>query len=182
MTFLKKAYPIPKEELEELRMISNLDPEEICRLKDVFVRLVGGENGTLHKDAFLAIDFIENNPLKDRLAICFGYDRGIIDLDFPQFLRGTSRFNAKLSKDEKLRLAFRMQDFDNDGMLGKEDVKEYLTRVTTSSTLGDSELDDIVSEIFSEILANPKSTAISFQDFARCMAPTDFHTKLILPF
>lgn len=60
---LKKAYPIPKEELEELRMISNLDPEEICRLKDVFVRLVGGENGTLHKDAFLAIDFIENNPL-----------------------------------------------------------------------------------------------------------------------
>ena len=182
MFSLKKVYAIPNEELEELRMISNLDPEEICRLKDVYVELVGSENGTLHKDAFLGIDFVENNPLKDRLAICFGYDRGVIDLDFPQFLRGTSRFNAQLSKDEKLRLAFRMQDFDNDGVLGREDVKEYLTRVTMSSTLGDSELDDIVKEIFSEVLPNPKAAAITFQDFARCMAPTDFHTKLILPF
>jgi len=160
-------------------MISNLDPEEICRLKDVFVDLVGVENGTLHKDIFLAIDFIENNPLKDRLAICFGYDRGIVDLDFPQFLRGTSRFNAKLSKDEKLRLAFKMQDFDNDGVLGRDDVREYLTRVTT---LSDIELDDIVKEILSEVLPNPTGKSISFQDFARCMAPTDFHTKLILPF
>ena len=42
----KKVYAIPNEELEELRMISNLDPEEICRLKDVYVELVGSENGS----------------------------------------------------------------------------------------------------------------------------------------
>lgn len=179
---MKKTYPIPNEELEELRMISNLEPDEICRLKDVFVQLVGSETGTLRKDDFLNIDFIQNNPLKDRLALCFGFDHGVIDLDFPQFLRGTSRFNAPLSKDEKLRLAFRIQDFDNDGVLGREDVKEYLRRVSMSATLGEEELEDIAKEIFNEIVPNPKAVSITFQDFARCMAPTDFHTKLILPF
>ena len=177
-----KDYSIPPEELEELKMLTSLEPDEICRLKDVFEELVGSENGTLHKDDFLDLDFVDCNPLKDRLAICFGFDHGIIDMDFRQFIRGISRFNAPLSKEEKLKLAFRLQDFDNDGVLDRADVKEYLRRVTTSGSLPESELDTIVTEVFNEVLPNPTNPAITFQDFARCMAPTDFHTKLILPF
>ena len=180
--FVKRGYSIPDEELEELRMLTSLDPDEICRLKEKFEELVGSEGGTFHKDEFLDLDFVDCNPLKDRLAICFGFEHGIIDMDFRQFIRGVSRFNAPLSKEEKLKLAFRLQDFDNDGVLNRTDVKEYLRRVTTSSSLQESELDDIVSEVFNEVLPNPTNPAITFQDFARCMAPTDFHTKLILPF
>ena len=182
--FAKKKYSIPEEELEELKMLTSLESDEICRLKDKFVDLVGSENedARFRKDDFLDQDFVDSTPLKDRLALCFGFEHGIIDMDFRQFIRGVSRFNAPLSKEEKLKLAFRLQDFDNDGMLGRADVKEYLRRVTTSSILPEAELDDIVTEVFKEVLPNPTNPAITFQDFARCMAPTDFHTKLILPF
>ena len=173
---------IPDEELEELKMLTSMEAEEICRLKDVFVELVGSETGMLQKDGFLDVDYVANNPLKDRLALCFGFDHGTTDMDFRKFIRGISRFNAPLTKDEKLRLAFKLQDFDNDGVLSREDVKEYLRRVTTVTTLPEVELDDIVTEVFNEMVPNSTSKVITFQDFASCMAPTDFHTKLILPF
>ena len=72
-SFFVTLFDIPEEELEEYRMLSGLDRSEICRLKAYFEDEVGA-NGVMTKQHFLSIPFIADNPLKDRLALCFGYD------------------------------------------------------------------------------------------------------------
>jgi len=44
------------------------------------------------------------------------------------------------------------------------------------------ELKDIVDEVFRESSSDNKMQYLTFQDFSRVLAPTDFHIKLLLPF
>jgi Ca2+-binding EF-hand superfamily protein len=186
MIFPEEAnYDIPAEELEELRMMSNLEVNEIKRLKKYYVEeLTGGkDDARLGKDQFLDIPCVANNPLKERLVVCFGFSaRNNHSLDFPSFLLALSKFNAVRKKEEKLRLAFQIQDFDDDNQLSRDDVKKYLQCVTDNNgILSDEQLEDTVTEIFRETSSSIKQTEITFADFCRVMAPTDFHTKLYLP-
>lgn len=179
------SYIIPAEELEELRMMSNLEVNEIKRLKKYYVEELTSdkEDGRLSQDVFLDIPCVANNPLKERLVVCFGFSaRNNFSLDFPSFLLALSRFNAVRKKEEKLRLAFQIQDFDDDNLLSRDDVKKYLQCITDDNgILSDEQLEDAVTEIFRESSSSIKQTEITFSDFCRVMAPTDFHTKLYLP-
>lgn len=51
-------------------------------------------------------------------------------IKFKDFLLGLSLFNARGQSDTKLKIAFRIQDFDNDGVLSVEDIIEYLLTIT----------------------------------------------------
>jgi Ca2+-binding EF-hand superfamily protein len=189
--FFVPDYDIPEEELEEYRMLSGLEPLEICRLRQYFEDEVGSKDGYMTKEMFLDIPFVSGNPLKERLALCFGYDAETQKMDFVTWLQGVALFNSHGKKEEKLKLAFKLQDFDGDGMLSKEDLTKYLQLITGFGnqikgakllTVNEFQLRDVVEECFRESSTDNKMQYISFQDFSRVMAPTDFHIKLVLPF
>jgi len=183
-SLFKSEIDIPEEELEELRMTSTLEPEEICRLRRVFYERTGGIE-RMNLATFKDIPCVSINPLKERVAMCFGFEAGVTSLDFPGFLTGVARFNSHGRKDEKLKLAFRLQDFDDDEKLSKEDLKQYLKLVT--SDWADDKITDMVELTFREVkgqqpAANSQGEEqyIELSEFIRCMHATDFHTKLVL--
>ena len=46
-------------------------------------------------------------------------------LPFLKFMATLSNFDAPGARDAKLKLAFRIQDFDADGVLGRDDLRAY---------------------------------------------------------
>jgi Ca2+-binding EF-hand superfamily protein len=174
-------YSIPEEELEEYRMLSGLEPEYICKLHDYFLDETGDENSVMTKEMFEEIPFVEVNPLRDRLALCFGFENEITEMNFELFLQGVALFNSHGKREEKLKIAFKMHDFDNDNQISKSDLLTYLDRVTGDRVPGTDKA-DIVDEVFRESSSDPKGQYLSFQDFSRVLAPTDFHTNISLPF
>lgn len=58
-----------------------------------------------------------------------------------------------------------------------------VTHLTLAQTdFNAMELKDIVDEVFRESSSDNKMQYLTFQDFSRVLAPTDFHIKLLLPF
>lgn len=183
-SFVKVVYDIPEEELEELRMTSALEPDEICRLKRSFFEYTSGQE-LMTRDMFMDIYCIRVNPLKERISICFGFENGVSSLDFPKFLNGVALFNSHGKKEEKLKLAFRLQDFNDDGVLTREDMVRYLETITGqpgTKVAGweGTKIADVVDRVFSETASDDKKQEINIQDFTRCLTSTDFHTKLQL--
>ena len=164
------------EETEELRMITNLEVKEILRLREYFQSL-SANSGFLAADDFLSMDSIKNNPLKERIAYCFGYNENVKMLDFKSFIVGFSLFNS-VSREELARTAFMLHDFDNDGFISKEDLRKYVVAIT-SKDIADDDIDEIVDNVFNE-LHNPK--LISFAEFQHIITFSDFHAKLRIPF
>eukprot|EP01031_Cornospumella_fuschlensis_P036906 gene36906-44774_t len=166
--------------MEEYRMLSGFKPKEIHRLKKLFERYSENKD-LLSKELFLNLEPLANNPLKDRIALCFGYDEEVAELDFQAFLCGVSLFNSPGQREQKLRTAFRIQDFDNDGIINKSDLIKYL-EVVTSGTLDEKQIAEVAELVLKETASDPLQEAITYSDFQRVVAPQDFQAKLRLPF
>jgi hypothetical protein len=88
------------------------------------------EPDCITRTEFLRIPSVAVNPLKDRLCVCFGFGAAAADgtcapssKTFRDFLEVLSAFNNPTAPAEhKLRIAFQMQDFDDDGELSKADL------------------------------------------------------------
>jgi Ca2+-binding EF-hand superfamily protein len=170
---------VSDERMEEYRMISGFKSSEILRLYHLFYDLTD-KDPLLTRDKFLSISFIESNPLRFRIAMCFGYDEERNSLNFEEFLSGVSLFNSPGQREQKLRTAFRIQDFDGDGVINKGDLMDYLKTIT-SETLGEEELQMIASQVLMETSSDLNQESISFGDFQKVVAPLDFQAKLLLP-
>lgn len=171
---------ISDEKMEEYRMLSGFKTKEISRLQRLFVQFTAGAD-TISKDTFLDLDCIVNNPLKERIAMCFGFDVEVARLDFQSFLCGVALFNSPGQREQKLKTAFRIQDFDNDGVLNKGDLVKYISTIG-AGTLDDKQVDEVAEQVLRESASDAAQEAISFTDFQRVVAPLDFQAKLLLPF
>lgn len=80
---------ISEERMEEYRMMSGFDPPEIVHLKEIFDK-AASTTDELTKEEFFEIKCIAINPLKERIALCFGYDMKP-SLNFSDFLVGINR-------------------------------------------------------------------------------------------
>lgn len=135
------------------------------------------------------------NPFNDRICQCFNLNNDNSKIDFKQFLIGLALFNSPGRRESKLKLAFTIQDFDNDGVINKEDLCIYLRRSTTTTrttednnnndndntSFNEEVIQDIVKEVLRESSSDPKQEQLSFADFQRIVAPLDFQAKLVLP-
>ena len=170
---------LSEEKIEEYKMTSGFPQKDIIRLRKLFLELTGGSD-ILTKSVFMGIDAIALNPLNDRVCVCFGLTDENSTLNFESFLTGVSIFNAPGRGEVKLKTAFRIQDFDGDGSISKKDLTEYMKRIT-SKGLNDSEVEEIVNEVFRETSSDPKQELISFADFQRVVGLLDFQAKIHLP-
>lgn len=170
---------ISEEKMEEYRMLSGFKPKDILRIYLSFRKYTEGSE-FLSREVFLNIEGIKCNPLKDRICVCFGFDEEIGKLDFVGYLRGLAQFNSPGKRDLKLKTAFKLQDFDDDGQINKDDLIKYIGRISGES-LSSEEIETVASNVLSESSSDPKQEFLSFADFQRVVAPSDFQSKLLLP-
>jgi Ca2+-binding EF-hand superfamily protein len=171
---------ISAEKMEEYRMLSFFEVDEIQKLSDFFFEQTKGLQ-EMNKECFFSIGCIELNPFRDKLALIFGYDGLKNSISFEEFLLAASLFNCPGRKDLKIRTAYRLQDIDNDGVLSRDDIRRYI-QIITDQHLNDSEIGNIVSRVMHECSSDPNLDFISLQDFQRVVTKSDFETKLRLHF
>ncbi len=169
---------ISEEKMEEYRMLSGFKPKEIVRIRKLFLKLTSGTE-ELKKEVFDKIECIALSPLQDRICLIFGFGAEKQTLDFQEFLCGLALFNAPGMKEQKLRVVFRIQDFDGDGIISKADLTQYMSRITRGN-LSESEIGDVVKMVFEESASDAQLEQITFTDFQRVVAHTDFQAKLQL--
>ncbi len=176
-------FPVDKsdlssEEMENIRMNTSFSPKEIIRLRKYFLEVTNGKD-VISQEIFMAIDSIMNNPLLDRICVCFGFTPDLKEISFLTFIIGLASFNSPGLKEQKLRVAFRIQDFDGDGALSHDDLYKYM-EVITNKLLTPIEINKVIGEIFKEVSVD-KADKISFTQFQTIVVPLDFEARLQLP-
>lgn len=177
-SLVKYDTDLDEEKIEELKMLSGFPDKEIVRLRKFFLELTKGSE-VMTKAVFVEMEAIKLNPLLDRICECYGLVDETSTLTFEAFLIGTAAFNAPGRGEVKLKTAFKIQDFDNDGMISKKDLTEYMKRITPG-TLVDEQIEEIVTEVFRETSSDAKQEFISYNDFQRVVILLDFQAKLHL--
>lgn len=84
--------------------------------------------------------------------------------------------------EQKLKLAFRLHDFDEDGRLSKSDLVEYLTRVSATSDPSTTlDCEAVAEEILREASTEDDHRYLTYESFQRVVGTTDFTDKLRIP-
>ena len=161
-------------------MTSGFKMKEIARLRKSFLEATSF-NEEMDKETFMKIPCIAVNPLRERIAFCFGYDDTQLTLDFAGFLEGVSAFNSIGRVNQKIKLAFKIQDFDGDKRISRLDLQQYIEMITDKS-LAEEDVLTLVSNVMKEASSDQNLQFISPHDFQRVIVKTDFQAKLQLPF
>ena len=167
------------EGIEYLRMLTDLAPEEIVRLQGRFKEISNGEE-TMTKEAFMKIEAIARNPLKERIATLCGFDHDLVKLTSDEFVVAIGQFNSPGKREDKLKLAFRLHDLNDDGVITQNDLKEYIT-ITTIESISTEDIQETINNVFKEFEPSTRRKGINIADFQLVVGASDFHTKLIIP-
>jgi Ca2+-binding EF-hand superfamily protein len=170
---------ISDEQMEEYRMVTSFDPKDIRKYHKVFFETTNG-SAQMSQETFFEIPCISISPFKEKIALIFGYDHKE-SLGFMDFLSGASLFNCPGRKDLKIRTAYRLQDIDNDGVISKEDLANYLKIITNDHLLA-FEITEMVGRVMGECSSDINQEILTLQDFQRVITKSDFETKLRLSF
>lgn len=96
-------------------MCSSFDQDEIKRLSKRFKKLALDGSGALSVKESVRLPELWQSPLVQRGFSIFGTDSHG-EVDFKEFILGTSQFSVKGDEEQKLRSAFSVYDMDKDGL------------------------------------------------------------------
>lgn len=167
------------EKMEEYRMITYFDSDEIVKYYQTFLTITNG-NESMDQETFFTIPCILISPFKEKIAIIFGFDQKT-SIEFLDFLSGASLFNCPGRKDIKVRTAYRLQDIDNDGVVSRDDLTNYLKIITNGNLLA-YEITEMVNRVMGECSSDANQDIITLNDFQRVIIKSDFETRLKLNF
>jgi len=139
-------------ELQDYKDLTYFTKKEILHAYKKFHALapgvVQGNSSRLPHDRIFTLPELRVNPFKDRMCSVFSStnDR---TMSFEDFLDMMSVFSESAPRNVKTEYAFRIYDFDEDDMIGREDLNELLIRLTENK-LSASQREQIVDHIFKE--------------------------------
>ncbi|XP_006911571.1 calcineurin subunit B type 2 [Pteropus alecto] len=158
-------------------MCSHFDNDEIKRLSKSFKKLDLDSSGTLSVDEFLSLSQLQQNPLVQRVIEVFDTD-GNGEVDFKEFILGTSQFSVKGDKEQKLRFAFNIYDIDKDGYISNGELFQVL-KMMVGGNLKDWQLQQLVDKTII-ILDTDGDGKISFEEFSAVVGGLEIHKKLVV--
>eukprot|EP00752_Nemacystus_decipiens_P008762 g7820.t1 len=168
------------ETLEELHMVTGFTSKELRITRSHFLALVN-DPSFITREEFLEIPSVANNPLRERLLVCFGFD-SMANLKFREFVEILSIFNnPSAQRDQKLRMAFTLVDSDGDGQVSKNDLVRYLELITAAPEGVKIDLNAVAARIIEEGVSTPGSKSLSLADYIKIMGAADFDDKLTIP-
>ncbi|XP_057578432.1 calcineurin subunit B type 2 [Hippopotamus amphibius kiboko] len=159
-----------------VEMCSHLDQDEIKRLGKRFKKLDLDSSGTLSMEEFTSLPELQENPLVQRVIDVFDTD-GNGEVDFREFILGTSQFSVKGDKEQKLKFAFSIYDMDKDGYISNGELFQVL-KMMVGDNLKDWQLQQIVDKTII-ILDKDGDGKISFQEFSAVVGNLEVHKKLV---
>ncbi|XP_065913078.1 calcium and integrin-binding protein 1-like [Dysidea avara] len=110
------------------------------------------------------MDELQMNPFKDRIVKVFSLsgDR----LSFEEFLDMVAHFSYKMPAKRKVPIAFRIYDFDDNNIIGREDLKMMMDRLTgEDDVLPDETKTTIIDKVFEEACKDSHSVGLNLFDF-----------------
>jgi Ca2+-binding EF-hand superfamily protein len=157
------------EEFEELEALSGFTRDEIRKLYRRFRTLDRSGDGTLGEEDLLRVPEVAMNPMVDRVVGYFGFGPHAIRLsgksttrvNFTDFVRALSLFNARSSKEEKLEHAFSTFDLDSDGILSRDEFTSLL-RTLVGKSMEQADLEALVDYALMELNSE---NGLEFKDF-----------------
>lgn len=178
------------EQLEELRVLTGLLPSSIIALYLEFTAYADADNGTtLSLSGFYRLPYVRYMPLKEQLAVLYGYDTTDKTLTFYSYLLCTAQFTSAAPRETRLNAMFRLYDADGDGRISKDDMLYVLAKSvsfegSSHSLMVDplmvsgglvaniarrarreTKLHAVVDRVFTEISSHPEKLYISRDDF-----------------
>ncbi|XP_020034817.1 calcineurin subunit B type 2 [Castor canadensis] len=158
-------------------MCSHFDHDEIKRLGKSFKKIDLDKSGALSVDEFMSLPYLQQNPLVKRVIDVFDTD-GNGEVDFQEFIVGTSQFSVKGDEDQKLRFAFRIYDIDKDGFISNGELFQVL-KMMVGDNLKDWQLQQLVDKTII-VLDKDGDGKISFEEFCAVVKGMEIHKKLVV--
>lgn len=134
-------------------------------------------SGALSTKEFMSIPELKNNPLVKRVIDIFDVD-GNGEVDFQEFIRGTSQFCVKGEEEQKMKFAFSIYDLDNDGYISNGELFQVL-KMMVGSNLKSWQLQQLVDKTII-ILDQDGDGKISFEEFSSVVRELEIHKKLVI--
>ncbi|XP_027258896.1 calcineurin subunit B type 2 [Cricetulus griseus] len=158
-------------------MCNHFDQDEIRRLGRSFRKMDLDKSGSLSIDEFMSLPELQQNPLVSRVIDIFDTD-GNGEVDFHEFIMGTSQFSVKGDEEQKLRFAFRVYDMDKDGYISNGELFHVL-KMMVGNNLMDWQLQQLVDKTIL-VLDKDGDGRISFTEFCDVVKNMEIHKKLVV--
>ncbi|KAK1941835.1 Presenilin-like protein [Phytophthora citrophthora] len=166
-----EACDLNEEAIEEIHMITSLPPKEIHRIRRKYKSFVRAEDMT--KEEFYTLPVIAANPLRDQLfnSLELTDSRAIAFAEFAKFVQ---TFSYSSSQDSKLKAAFKIHDFDNDGKISREDLRAYCSLVFPKASESDDDsvaksqheiIETLIEHVMNEASSAPSHDFLIYDDF-----------------
>jgi calcineurin B homologous protein 1 len=145
--------------------------------------------GTLSREDFLRIPELAINPLCDRIVHAFFASNGTDDrVNFRQFMQVLAHFrpikkskeNKLNSREEKLKVAFKMYDLDDDDTISRDELINILNMMV-GANISQEQLISIAERTILEADQCGQGK-ISFDDFCKALERTDVEQKMSIRF
>ncbi|XP_066110785.1 calcineurin subunit B type 2 [Saccopteryx bilineata] len=158
-------------------MCPHFDRDEIKRLRKSFKKLDSDSSGALSVDEFMKLPELKENPLVQRVIEVFDTD-GDGEVDFEEFIVGTSNFSVRGDGEQKLRFAFNIYDIDRDGYISNGELFQVL-KMMVGDNLEDWQLQQLVDKTIIT-LDKDGDGKLSFEEFSAVVGSLDLHKKLVV--
>lgn len=170
-----------EEELQDYLDLTFLSKGEIFQVYSRFRSLAPSlidldKNTPLSPEKITALPELQVNPFKDRICHVFSSQRDG-NITFEDFLDMMSVFSESAPTSTKIEYAFRIYDFDQDDMLGANDVCTVVRRLTGDrAILTEEDVRLIVDKVFAEADLDGDGY-LSYAEFEHAMTKSiDFAT------
>ncbi|XP_058379662.1 calcineurin subunit B type 2 [Diceros bicornis minor] len=158
-------------------MCSHFNHDEIKRLSRRFKQLDLDGSGALSAEELLALPGLRRDPLARRVIDGFDTD-GNGQVDFKEFIVGTSQFSVKGDEEQKLRFASSICDMDKDGYVSNGELFRVL-KVIVGDSLADWELQQLVDKTII-FLDTDGDGRLSFEEFSAVVRGLEVHKSLVV--
>lgn len=105
---------------------------------------------------------LKENPFKERICKVFSHDNSG-NMTFDDFLHMLSVFNEQTSRDVKLFYAFKIYDYNDDQLIGVEDIEQTVIAITRGE-LSQEEIAIVCDKVLEEADIDDDKY-ISFSEF-----------------
>lgn len=164
-----------KDELEEYTELTYLSRGEVLQAFSKFSGIDPDKVGQ-NRHAKISCERVRNsteelklNPFGDRICSVFSSCQDEA-MSFDDYLDMYSALSEQATRDVKTAYAFRIYDFDGDGVIGREDIKMVVDRLLYDDDkhLTRAETTGVIDNLLKEV-DNDEDGAICFPEFQQAM-------------
>jgi len=166
--------------------LSLFSDREIKHLWKLFNQIDADATGSISSDEMLQLPQLKYNPLGKRVIVATFQTKehkSADTLSFNDFVEVLSVFAPAASDQEKLKLAFKVFDFDGDRFLGRSDLEQLITALLPPATTDEDKKlhTHILDEVFREA-DQDQDEKLSYDEFLKAVAHSDIRSKLTIAF